>query len=271
MQVQRFDQYQDFLGNVLEMRQRQNPKYSMRAFARDLDLSPSRVSEILNRKKGISHETACQIGSSLGLSEAETYHLCDLVQLQHARSDQAREMARKRVNLAKGEKEFTQLDHDAFAIISDWYHYAIIELTTVDGFVDNEAWIASRLDITLTEARLAVERLLRLGLLVRESSTLVKTSRQLTTTNEVPSEAIRSFHRQILAKAEVALEQQPVGERDYSTITVATSKTKIAEAKRRIGKFRRSLLAFLEEHDSAADEVYCLALEFFRLTQKEIK
>ena len=51
---------------------------------------------------------------------------------------------------------------DKFSVISEWYHYAILELTYVSGFKADYKWIARKLSITVEEAKVAIERLIRL-------------------------------------------------------------------------------------------------------------
>ena len=47
----REDQIRQLLANTLAQRKARNPGYSLRAFARSLEISPSFLSEILNGKK----------------------------------------------------------------------------------------------------------------------------------------------------------------------------------------------------------------------------
>ena len=58
--------YRLLLKSELASRTNQNPNYSLRAFARDLDLAPSRLSEVLNGKQGLSTQAAEKIAKTLG-------------------------------------------------------------------------------------------------------------------------------------------------------------------------------------------------------------
>ena len=57
----------EFLGAEFSKRKLRNETYSLRAFARDLGVSASRLSEILSGKLGISEKTAETIASKLRL------------------------------------------------------------------------------------------------------------------------------------------------------------------------------------------------------------
>ena len=61
--------------------------------------------------------------------------------------------------------ETTIVDLDTFAVISDWYHYAILSLLEVTDARLDPRWISKRLGINRLEARLAIERLKRLSLI----------------------------------------------------------------------------------------------------------
>lgn len=65
------DSISRILKNELTQRISRNPNYSLRAFARDLELSPSFLSEVINSRKRLSHRTATKIGQRLAFTEHE--------------------------------------------------------------------------------------------------------------------------------------------------------------------------------------------------------
>jgi plasmid maintenance system antidote protein VapI len=89
--------YRDFILRELERRQKKNPSYSLRAFARDLEMPSSRLSEILNRKMGLSEARAINLAERLNLSQPEKEYFIDLALSEHARSAVMKEMALRRV------------------------------------------------------------------------------------------------------------------------------------------------------------------------------
>ena len=89
--------YRSFLKHALEARTGRNPRYSMRAFARDLGFSAPRLCNIFAGKYGLSLSAAREIGSKLGLSESELQDFYDLVEASHARSRVHRSIAQQRL------------------------------------------------------------------------------------------------------------------------------------------------------------------------------
>ncbi len=58
-----------------------------------------------------------------------------------------------------------RLGRDISVLLSDWRHFAILELTRVDSFQTDSRWIARVLGSTVDEVNVALQRLLRFGLL----------------------------------------------------------------------------------------------------------
>lgn len=266
-------QYRTILKKHFQSKRKVNPRYSLRAMARLLQTTPSRLSQILRGKQGLSLAWARRISTRLGMSEAEANLFCTLVEASDSRSKIRRSAALSRLReLQTNDSSFQVLPEDVFQVVSAWYHFAILELTRLKDFEPKPQWIARRLAISLPEVKAALERLERTGLIAWTKRGLQLTHASLSTTVEVPSEAIKKFNSQILQKANVALKSQSVEERDFSTLTVAIKKNQLPEVKERIAAFRRSLNAELEREtfQNDADEVYSLAIQFFRLTEKKL-
>jgi uncharacterized protein (TIGR02147 family) len=257
--------YRDFLRDKLGQRAQANPQYSLRAFARDLQISPQVLSHVIRGTKNISAEVSIEIAQQLGLTTEETSYFHDLVELSQARSEELKEIIRYRLARYTENHGFRTLQEDVFAIIADWQHYAILELTFTKGFKKDPVWIGKRLSIPPSEVRQAVERLLRLELLEEVDGTLRKTEVNIATSQDVPSVAVRKLTGQMLTKAEEALKKQSVEERDFGTMTMAIDPKKLPEAKKKIRAFRRELMQFLEAGNRT--EVYSFASQLFKLTE----
>lgn len=256
--------YKTILKEELAARCRQNPRYSLRAFARDLKLAPSRLSEILAGKQGLSREAAVKVAQALGYGAGETERFCDLVESLHARSRRDRETARIRLKKHVVPTETYLLQVDAFKAISDWYHFAILELTYVDGFKSDAKWIARTLGISEFEVQLALERLVRLELLTWKGAKLHLNHSVVFVPDDVPSSSKTSFHSQILLKAKEALHLQSVDEREFGSEIIAIDKSQLAEAKKAIRDFKHKFCNAMGEAASK-DALYCLAVQFFEL------
>lgn len=264
--------YREILKRELEARCRKNPNYSLRAFASYLSISPSSLTEVLGGKYGLSRANAEKIAARLGYSKSEKEHFCDLVESRHARSRAKKESAQARLVERRRDPFDRVIEEDHFRSIADWHHMAILELTYLKDFQNKTSWIAKRLGVTPAVAGLAIQRLKRLGLL-REVGGRLEACEEFSVAAgmDIPSEAVRGFHRQIIGKAEKALALQSVQSRDFSAVMTAIQREKIPEAKKAIKEFRRRFCQNIGEESSGRDSVYCLSIQFFELTKPEGK
>lgn len=263
--------YRQILKEELNHRCDQNPRYSLRAFARDLKLSPSRLSEILNCKQGLSRKAAEKIAERLGMRDHEALHFCDLVSVNHARSHREKEDAQLRLIQRQTEMEKDECFHvqlDAFKIISDWYHLGILELMKMKGFRSDERWISRRLGVSVIQIELALERLMRVGLLKKENGEYLATKNDGWIPGGVPSESIRKFHRQVLQKAIESISTQPVDERILGTHFLTLNRDDVKEAAQEIEEFQLKFCRRFQA-EKKKDSVYCIAMQLFKIAEEE--
>ena len=262
-----FRDYRSFLKDELERRVAANPKYSLRAFARDLKIAPQVLSGYISAKRTLTIDAAVEIANRLEFDLPDSSYFLDLVLLAHSKSQQAQKIAEYRLNSQKNMPEYKSLEVEAFKVISDWYHYAILELTQTRGFKNDPRWISQRLGISEHEVQQAIERLLKLEILEADKKgCLRKTDSNITASYGTPSAAIRKFTRQLLLKAIDALEKQKFEERDITTITMAINPDRLEGAEKMITQFRRKLSEYLEH--GKRTEVYTFVPALFRISKK---
>ncbi|OFZ46267.1 MAG: hypothetical protein A2381_11670 [Bdellovibrionales bacterium RIFOXYB1_FULL_37_110] len=261
--------YREVLKSKLEERCRANSRYSLNAFARDIKLPATRLCQIMQRKQGISAKKAQTIAKSLNFSDKEVEMFCSMVLASDARSKSEREIASLKLQLMFKKHENEQLIAEKFSVISDWYHFAILELTDTKEFKNNYQWIASKLGLNESLVKIAIERLIRLGLLKEVDNTLIQTYKNLITDDGVPSEAIRKFNKQILDKAKIAIDFQNVNERKIDTLTTAINQEDLEEFYKKINNFYDELDAWATQRkkNKKQDHVYCFSTQFFKLNK----
>lgn len=257
--------YRAWLRNELAERCRRNRQYSLRAFARDLELLPSHLSDVLHRKQGLSAKSATTIARRLGLGPAEETVFVTLVESEHARSRAARQAAKQHLKRLRVSSRHRSLREDVFAVVADWYHFAILELIQCDDFEPRLDWIATRLGISVVEAERAVERLVATGLLERRGESWVVTERFPAAGGEIASAAVKRFHSQILEKAAEALYLQAVAKRDFSCITFAFNPADLPALKEEVKRFRRRIERKYKAR-SGKKQVYAMSTQLFALT-----
>lgn len=263
----------DFLNRELERRCTGNPRYSMRAFAKALGLSPGELSEILRRKRALGARACQKVAQALELSPAEYKHLLMLSAASLADRGENNhgggEPAVVPVPMAPAWRAPERLSEDRFRLVSDWWCFAIINLLDIDGVIWSSQILADRLGITRLQAQSAMERLLRLQLVkVVAHEKAVVVSDFVEHLSDVPSEAIRKYHRAVLEKAIVALESQDTNERDITGVGFAIDKKDVKAIKREIAEFQDQIVAKYgrKRKGRTLDSVYQLEMALFALT-----
>ncbi|MEN9722681.1 MAG: hypothetical protein RJB38_667 [Pseudomonadota bacterium] len=262
---------QSYLRDVLASKRQKNPSFSARAWAAQMGFSGhSLLMFFLTGRRQIRAAHVPKLLKGLKLSEDEARYFQALVHFASAKSTTEKEIFEGLLRQIHPEEKFSHVDLERFRLISSWLHMALLEMTQLEGFQADPAWIAKRLDGKATKHQIAeaLERLQNLGLLKEtEEGRLVKTHARLTTPSDRPSQAIREHHRQVLELAIESIESQSVDERVLNSCAMAIDVSKLDQAKALISEFRSKMAALMESPN--AGEVYELSVQFFRLTKKE--
>jgi len=262
--------YHDLLTEEFERRKQLNSAYSLRAYARDLEISAPRLSQVLRNKQGLSVMAAKQIAKKLKLSDETKEWFCTSVGALHDRNFKQRSEFEKKIKRYKKEaKVNSELSLEYFKVIADWYHFAILELTYLKDFQNNNAWIANILGIKSDEVAAAITRMKLLDLLREKDGRLIDTFKFLATPDDVPSISLKMFNTQLIKKAMEAIHEQDVLEREMSSNIFAVNKDRLPELKEKLKHFRREFQQDAD-HGGNKNAVYCLGLQFYELTKRNL-
>ncbi len=233
-----------FLNHILKERKTKNPGYSLRALARDLQLSVTSLSLIINGKRAPSLKFLKNLQKNISISPL----IYD--QLEQECSE-----------------PYTELDLKVIESIQDWYFFAILSLMEIPKFQSSPKWIGERLNIKPKQAENALKILAELGFIKNESGKYVlKDAANYRTPSNIPARSIRKSHLQGLDLAKKSLEEIPVKYRHFSASTLAIKKDKVQEVHDKIFKFRRSLGVYLDSGQDN-DAVYRLSVQLFPLSK----
>lgn len=253
-----YQSVEQFLKDELRRRLHTNPRYTLRSFARALKVSPGALSEILRGHRQLSVRSVPQVVRAIGLNQAEAKHLLNLIY-------QAKAKQNPEAQTGEPPPKAQRVPEDIFNLVSEWYHFAILNLLDCDGFKWDAAWIARRLGLTRMQAQMAMELLLKLKLVEKRDGKYKGQSQVMATWADIPSAAVRSYHRQILNKAVNALENQSLTEREISGVGFAFDPAHLPKIKKDIGTFQDELL---EKYSRGSKtEVYFLEMALFKLTE----
>jgi DNA-binding MarR family transcriptional regulator len=241
------DEFVRFLHRELSERLQKNPAYSMRAFARHIDLDQSLLTKVLQGKRRLSPNTVQKILSTL---QADASVVDRIIQKTTERAG-----------------DFRVMEEEAFNLIKGWHHFAILELMKLASFVPDEDYVSRRLGLHIEVVREALTRLEEMGYIRRleHEWQLLKPNNAWSSTTRT-SEARRQLQKTLLEKSLNAIDEVNVDKRDHSSLTVAVPVNRLPEFKEKIQKMRRELGSHFQSQGQL-DEVYQLTISFFPLTQ----
>lgn len=265
MQNEKYD-YVAELQKQFELRHLKNKNYSLRAYARDLEMIPSRLSDIINYKKGLSAEAARKIAFKLGLSENEIEIFALSAKSLHARSEKDKNSAFISLQKKLKSLKITQkIDYYEFELANNWYHLAILELLELRDCNHSIEWFAHKLNLNKAIIKSALLRLQKINWITLKNGKYKANYEQSETTFDISSLTIKKFHEEILKKAENALFFDVVDEREFLNMTLAFPKKQMPEAKEFIRQFQKEFAEKFYIDNSVKDSVYQLSVQFFRL------
>ena len=244
------------LSSEFTERSRRNPRYSLRAFAKSLGISHTVLSLVMSGKRSLSRKAAMIVAENLDLGPKKSAAL-----ISSTGKKAAPHLLANTYNL---------IDLETFHLISDWVHYAILSLLEIPESHFEPKWMAKRLGINETQAKIAMSRLVDLDFVANENGKWRQTGKPIKVENEVSTVSTKKFQRQLIEKSLESLDNDPIEKRDFSSTTMAIDPKHIPYAKERIRQFRRELCSELEVKGNPK-EVYNLTVQIYPVTKEELK
>lgn len=254
------DNLRSIVKSHLENAKKKNPLFSLRAFAKKMNISAGGLSSFLAGKTDYSLEMLEKLVYETVPSPEERKDI-----LQKYNKLVIEQLRNKNIS---GLSDSRVLKEDEISFIQDWYHYALLFLIKTKGFRLDILWISKRLGITTEEVELALSRLITLNLIqVNEDQTVTLLKNSVRTSDDVVVKALRTMHKQMLMLATESIDHTPVDLRDITSLTLPVDINNLAKAKEIIRKCQDDLMTVLP--DSEPTEVYQLLFCLYPVTKKE--
>lgn len=251
-----------YLAGELAKRCEKNQRYSLRSFAKSLEIDAATLSRILAGKKPLTLKTAAKIVERLPLTPSEQKKFLESA----AEAYKSREIRRSGASTKEllEERVIESLPADVHKVIADWYHGAIMEMTFVENFNKDPRWISKSLGISHTEAKLAIERLLNLKMLKVVSGKLQKAAPSVFIKyKNATSSALKTYLMQTTSKSLESLENDSYDKRAMLGMTLPIDPDRIDEAKELIQEFSVEFTKHMTK--GKKKKVYHLQVGFFPL------
>lgn len=248
------------IQNHLSLRQRNNPNYSLRAFARDLGINAATLSQVIKGQRPLPIKNSLSVVEKLGLKAKERTLFLESLYRSKTSLDKIK---------INEHDERRMLDEFYNNVIAEWEHFALLSLFDVRDFECEPKEISARLGITETRAKVVINNLLNSGLVIKQNNALMKAQQSVRTTEDISNEAIKRGHTEALDMGKNKLDTIEVMLRDFSEMTIAMDLDKMTEAKTIIREFRQKMASLLR--DGNKTDVFQLAIQLYPLTNTKFK
>ncbi len=180
-----------------------------------------------------------------------------------------REVAAVKVR-ARSSQEKGNLALDLFQIVSDWYHYALLELIDVDSKYQDHKAAAKDLGIDTKTVKESWERLIQVGLAEKSDGVYKASSLATFAGEDIPSAALRNYHAGLISKSLIAQEEQPIEKKEFISIVFSFNSVDLKSIKDELYKFEVDLTNRYSQNKNK-DSVYCLSTQLFNLVSENPK
>jgi len=235
-------------------KKKNNLKYSLRAFARDLLINDSTLSKILSGKRNLTSFRIKKIGYNLGLTEKEIK--------KYIRFNED-----KKNGISAPNDKIKQLQLDQFLLASKWYFDALIELSKLNNIKADSLYLSKILNLRKNDVEIAIESLKRLGFIKVDEKNNLKCQLSSSLFNfdnpKINHKELRKYQSDILDKSKLALEKTPIEQRNHTSFIVAVNKNYVSEINELIREPQKKLVSEIKKMNPNFDSVYAIQFTSF--------
>ncbi|MEZ4741682.1 MAG: DUF4423 domain-containing protein [Bdellovibrionota bacterium] len=236
-----------------------NSNYSLRAFARDLDINSGTLSQIFSETRIPSSELANSIFSKLDIKA-------------NVRRDCLEQLEKLRRNNRKNFEFLAIIDYDKFHLLKEWFYLPILEFIRIAEKPCTLYLLSKKLSIPFDEVKIAIDCLVTNGYLNKKTSDVIELNPDFlsasTVGSVITSPELKRFQKINLDLASKALDEIEIESRDNSTVTFSVNLKDIQLMKEEIKKFRRKMIKLFSKNKRPKERVYNMSIALFPVSEK---
>lgn len=264
--IYQFIDYRKFLEHYYQEQKRRKRNFSHRFFASKAGItSPSFLKAVMDGKRNLTSRTIEQFCAALELNFKECRYFTNLVHFNQAKTAREKQEYYAVLRSMGGIVNEAILSSSQYDYYDKWYTSILRELVCLRDFSEDYALVARTVipPITASEARKAVDLLLKLGLLARkEDGSFRQTNAAISADGAVASLARRAFMETMLEHAKRALHEIDKQERHISSMTIGISPAGYDVLVAEIQAFKDRVKAIVSREEDSS-RVYHLNLGLF--------
>lgn len=241
---------------LLEL-QSKNGNFSIRAFAKKLNLQPSATNEILKGERKVSKKIAEKIATRLQLDPRERSELLSLFPEKFLKG--------QKQNNADNSLDALKLSSEQFALISEWIHFALLSFMKTKDFKEDYRYLSAKFSVSENVIKKALDRMISINLIKREKSgKLKRISSKVNTTDDIKDMSLQKAHIADMDMAKDKIQNLDVLQRDFSFLIFNGNPKYLPKAKEILRRAQDDLEKLMDQDQ--AKEVYKLCTYLFPLT-----
>ncbi len=245
---------------------------SWRSFAQASKFkSPVFLKLVSESKSRLSKKASERVASAMGLEGYEKEYFILLVAYNQAKNAIAKNSIFSKLREISLENHANVTERALYQYYSNWLHSVIRELaSSITTVTPKELALLLQTEVN-TEAISESIRFLSKNNLLRKSTIKGQYTlgHKVITTGKLPSPimAVRNLHRQMGLLALDSLDNVPVTERNFSTLTLGLTKDSYRDIIQEFANFRRKIMD-IATRKSATERIYELNIQFFPLSKE---
>ncbi|MNS61527.1 hypothetical protein D3C72_945570 [compost metagenome] len=227
-------------------------RFSIRQRTQDLDgCSPALVSQVLAGKRRLTRDQLPSFAKLFKLTQLE-FEFID----KNLRTDLWEKQTEE-------EKPTPATREAKNHILNFWLNSYVKDLVNLKGFQPDSKTLHRMLAGIATPGQIerSINFLFKEGFWRRkENQSVVPDDPVVLSSNDIPNEKIRDFHKQALKVALRGMDVFPSHRRKASTILVSVDKEKVDELRGLVDAFQERLIEFIEQNPAGRDELVQIAI-----------
>ncbi|HHX14997.1 MAG TPA: TIGR02147 family protein [Fibrobacter sp.] len=267
--ILQYTNYRIYLRDYYDYKKKTSSAFSLRFFAEKAGLSShAHLKLAIDGKRNITKNTVVKLVLGIGLDTRRASYFESLVFFNQAKKDKERQIYYAQLLAASPRSKLRTLEKTQFRIFREWYHSAILEMTSIKSFKPAPEWISKHImgDLSAAQAAESLKLLLDLELIVKTANGFRAKNPLLTTDDEVQDILVKLYHNQMLKLSANALSELSGDQRDFSAVTFAIKRTDFPALKKHLQLMRKELLDFSASSGEAEDIVQ-VNIQLFPLTR----
>lgn len=265
--------FKSYLKDLAAEYKKKRPHFTLRHFADKAGLkSPGLLKMVIDGDRRLTFDTTQSFCQAFDITGKEKRYFETLVQYTQAKDpDRKRQYLEELNSLRPRSQRFTLAKKHHRYLTRDYY-VTIREMVALADFREDYDFIAARCcpPIPSMEAKEAVETLLELRLLKRDTGGQLQQTDAFVHTTDRNTQALEAyhFHEAVLNKARYALGYLPQEKRSYYALTLPLPADMVAEVINDFYQLRDRVVEKVNRRGKDYAEVYQMNFQFFPATQR---